>query len=329
MDLKSEILRVLKDSSGEFVSGQELSEKLGVSRTSIWKHINQLKEEGYGIESISRKGYKLKSAPDKLNSEEIGPFLSTERIGRQIIYLESVDSTNEEIKRRAYKSEEGLLVISEEQIVGKGRLGRSWNSKKGRGIYMSMLLKPDINPQDAPKITQIAAAAVVKGLKEAGVDAKIKWPNDIILNQKKVAGILTEMTGELMKVEYITLGIGINVNSEVEDFPEDIAQKASSLKIEEKRHFERKKIVSGIVNNFEKLYTDFLEKGSISVSVEICKANSILLGKEIRVISRKGEALRKAVDINEDGELVVEDEAGNRETVFSGEVSVRGIHGYI
>lgn len=327
--MKSEILRFLKNAEGEFVSGQELSESLGVSRTSIWKHINQLKEEGYEIESISRKGYKLKSAPDKLDREEIGPLLSTEFIGREIVYLDTVDSTNEEIKRRADRSREGLVVISEEQSVGKGRLGRNWTSRKGAGIYMSILLKPDIYPQDAPKITQVAAAAVVKGLKESGVDAKIKWPNDIILKEKKVAGILTEMTGELMRVEYITLGIGINVNNGIEDFPEEIANKASSLKLEEKKEFERKKIASAVLNNFEKLYSDFLERGSISVSIEICKANSILLGKEVRVISRKSEILRKAVDINEDGELVVEDGDGNQESVFSGEVSIRGIHGYV
>lgn len=327
--MKSEVLRFLKESKGEFVSGQELSESLGVSRTSIWKHINQLKEEGYEIESVSRKGYMLKSAPDKLDREEIGPLLSTEFIGREIVYLDTVDSTNEEIKRRADKSGEGLVVISEEQSGGKGRLGRVWNSKRGSGIYMSMLLKPDIHPQDAPKITQVAAAAVVKALKDLSVDAKIKWPNDIMLKEKKVAGILTEMTGELMRVEYITLGIGINVNNGLEDFPEEIANKASSLKIEEKRSFERKIIVSAVLNNFEKLYSDFLERGSISVSIEICKMNSILLGKDVRIISRKNEIMRKAVDINEDGELVVEDQDGNREAVFSGEVSVRGIHGYV
>lgn len=329
MGLKTEILRVLKESKGVFISGQELSDSLGVSRTSIWKHIKQLKQEGYEIESVSRKGYKLQSSPDKLDSEEIGPFLKTKFIGNDILYLETVDSTNEEIKRRASTNAEGLVVISEEQCGGKGRLGRPWSSKKGSGIYMSLLLKPDIDPQEATKITQIAAAATVKGLEESGVSAKIKWPNDIILNQKKIAGILTEMTGELMRIDYIVLGIGINVNNESEDFPEEIRDKASSIKIEEKRAFERKKIVADILNNFEKLYLDFLEKGNVDISIAICRAKSVLLGKDVRILSKGKESIRKAVDISDSGELIVEDKHGKREFIFSGEVSVRGIDGYV
>lgn len=327
--LKSQILRVLKESEGSFISGQELSDSLGVSRTAVWKHIKQLKEEGYEIESVSRKGYRLESSPDRLTEGEVAPFLKTDFIGRHIVYLETVDSTNEEIKRIASKSDEGLVVISEEQTSGKGRLGRVWSSKKGKGVYMSILLKPDIEPQEASQITQIIAAAAVKGLGEHGVESKIKWPNDIILNQKKIAGILTEMSGELMQIEYIAVGIGINVNNEREEFPEEIAHKASSIKIEKGEQLDRKEVVASILNNFEKLYGDFLEKGNIGISIEICKRHSVLLGKEVRIISKREEKIRTAVDINEFGELIVEDKAGRRETVFSGEVSVRGINGYI
>lgn len=327
--LKSQILRVLKESEGSFISGQELSDSLGVSRTAVWKHIKQLKEEGYEIESVSRKGYRLESSPDRLTEGEVAPFLKTDFIGRHIVYLETVDSTNEEIKRIASKSDEGLVVISEEQTSGKGRLGRVWSSKKGKGVYMSILLKPDIEPQEASQITQIIAAAAVKGLGEHGVESKIKWPNDIILNQKKIAGILTEMSGELMQIDYIAVGIGINVNNEREEFPEEIAHKASSIKIEKGEQLDRKEVVASILNNFEKLYGDFLEKGNIGISIEICKRHSVLLGKEVRIISKREEKIRTAVDINEFGELIVEDKAGRRETVFSGEVSVRGINGYI
>lgn len=327
--LKKDILKVLRENKGDFVSGQDLSESLGVSRTSVWKHINQLREEGYEIESITRRGYRLRDVPDSLTEEEIRPYLKTNFIGRKIIHYDTLGSTNEELKQIATREDEGLVVTGEEQTLGKGRLGRSWTSSKGKGVYMSLLLKPDIYPQDATKITQIIAASTILALRGLGLEAQIKWPNDIIVNYKKVAGILTEMSGELMKVDHIIVGVGINVNNGEEDFSEELKEKASSISLETGKLLNRANLLAEILNNFEKLYGDFLESKDIEASIKICRENSILLGRDVRIIAKGNEKIRRAVDIGSSGELIVEDKDGNRESIVSGEVSVRGLKGYI
>lgn len=327
--MKKDILKVLRKNRGNFISGQDLSDSLGVSRTSVWKHINQLREEGYKVESVTRRGYRLMEVPDSLTEEEVRPYLKTNLIGNKIIHYDTVESTNEELKRIASKEAEGIVVTSEEQTLGKGRLGRGWTSSKGKGVYMSILLKPDIYPQDATKITQIIAASVILALKELKIEAKVKWPNDIIVNSKKVAGILTEMSGELMRVDHIIVGVGINVNNSEEDFPEGIREKASSIGLEAEGIFNRARVMAGVLNNFERLYRSFLESKEIDGVIEVCRENSVLLGREVRIISRGSERIRKAVDIGVGGELIVEDKEGNREVVVSGEISVRGINGYV
>lgn len=327
--MKKDILKALRKNRGDFISGQDLSDSLGVSRTSIWKQVNQLREEGYKVESVTRKGYRLLGVPDSLTEEEVRPYLNTGLIGCKIIHHHTLDSTNEQLKKIASEEVEGTVVVSEEQTGGKGRLGRTWTSSKGKGIYMSILLKPEIHPQDASKITQIIAASVVLALKGLNIDAKIKWPNDIIVNSKKVAGVLTEMSGELMRVDHIIVGTGININNDQGDFPEKIREKASSLMLEMGESFNRARVMAEVLNNFELLYMNFLESKEITESLEVCRENSILLGKEVRIITKGVERVRRAVELGLGGELIVEDEDGNRETIVSGEVSVRALHGYI
>ncbi|NFA62011.1 biotin--[acetyl-CoA-carboxylase] ligase [Clostridium sporogenes] len=327
--MKEAIINILKNSSHTFISGQYISNKLGVSRTAIWKYINGLKKEGYNIESSSKKGYKLISCPDILTFEEIVTSLKTKFLGQNIIHFDSINSTNDKAKKIALSENDGTIIISEEQTIGKGRLGRSWSSHKFKGIYMSIILKPDINTMDVPKITQVAAAAVVTALLNNNIEAYIKWPNDIIVNNKKVCGILTEMSGEINKVNYVVVGIGINVNSEKEDIPKDLLEKATSLKIEEKKDFKRNILVADILNNFEKLYTELIEYNNIDTSIEICKKNSILIGKEVKIINRNREKFGKAVGLNSNGELLVQFENGEANPLISGEISVRGLNGYI
>jgi len=328
--LKDEILRLLKENTEGFISGQEISERFGVSRTSIWKYINQLKLEGYEIESVSKRGYKLIKCPDLLTYEEIQEELHTEFIGRKIIHLNSIDSTNSKAKDIALELEEdGVVIIAEEQTRGKGRLGRNFISPREKGIWMSIILKPDINPLKVSLVTQIAAAAINKAFREMKIETFIKWPNDILLNRKKICGILTEMNAELTKVNFIVIGIGINANLDEDDFSEEIRETATSIKIEIDKKISRKKVVGKILNNFEPLYKDFIEEDNIEEAMKICRENSILIGNEVRVI-RKDESIKAhVIDINKNGELVVEYETGQVENLISGEISIRGLKSYV
>lgn len=327
--MKEAIINILKNSSHTFISGQYISDKLGVTRTAIWKYINQLKKEGYNIESASKKGYKLISAPDLLTFEEVSSTLNTNFIGKQILHFDSITSTNDKAKKIASKENDGTVIISEEQTGGRGRLGRPWTSPKYKGVWMSIILKPEIDTMDVPKITQIAAASVVTTLLDMNIKAYIKWPNDIIINDKKVCGILTEMSGEINKVNYVVVGIGLNVNSSIEDFDKELLSKATSLKIEENREFKRNILVANILNNFEKLYEELIEYNNIDTSIKICKKNSILIGREIKIINRNRESFGKAIDLNSNGELLIQTKDGEIKPLISGEISVRGLNGYI
>ncbi|QGU96686.1 biotin--[acetyl-CoA-carboxylase] ligase [Clostridium bovifaecis] len=328
--MKEEIISLLKENENSFISGEKISSSLGVTRAAIWKHIKAIREDGYEIESVSRKGYRLISSPDLLSLEEIKPSLTTKLIGKDIKYLDSIDSTNNEAKRLASEgTPEGTIVISEEQISGRGRLGRNWVSLKYKGIWMSIILRPDIEPMYVPEITQIAAAAVCKVTRELGIETYIKWSNDIILNYKKVCGILTEMSGEINKVNYVVVGIGMNVNIEEDEFPEEVKSTATSLKIEQGVSIRRKELVAKILNKFEELYEEFITENSIKTSIEICRRYSILIGKNIRIINRGNETIAEAIGLSDEGKLIVRYENGKVEEIISGEVSVRGLHGYV
>jgi len=328
--LKKEILKLLKRNRNVFISGENISESFGVSRTAVWKCINQLKEEGYEIESISKRGYRLLSCPDKLTYEEIEDGLKTEELGRNIVYFNSLESTNIEAKKLAVSSAtHGTVVISEEQTGGKGRRGKSFISPKGKGIWMSIIMKPNIEPMKVSLLTQIAAAAVNLALSDMGIESLIKWPNDIIINNKKVCGILTEMSCELTMVNFVILGIGINVNVESDDFDEETSKVATSLKLEMGMKIDRKVLVANILNNIEVLYKNYVENEDIEKPISICREKSILIGKEIRVI-KKGLAIKaRALEIKQDGSLVVQYEDEKREALISGEVSIRGLESYI
>lgn len=326
--LKNKILKILKDSE-DFISGEEISKEFHMTRAAIWKYINMLKEDGYVIESIPRKGYKIISYPDILTYEEVEEYLDTDFIGRNIYYFDSINSTNKKAKEIAFEEKEGTVLVAEEQVEGKGRLGRNWVSPKGKGIWMSIILKPKVDPLKVAKLTLLGAAAVHKALDNMNIKSQIKWPNDILIDGKKVCGILTEMSAELNMINYVIMGIGINVNLDDEDIPEDLKDKATSIKIVKGKEINRKMLFANILNELEKLYIDFRDKDTITRAIDICKENSILIGKEVKLI--RGEEIRfgKALDINEEGELVVQFEYGAVENIYSGEVSVRGLEGYI
>lgn len=326
--MKTKIIRLLKNSDG-FLSGENISDEFGVSRSAIWKNMNTLKEEGYKIESVPRKGYRLISSPDILTLEEVEEYMNTNFIGRNIHYFNSLSSTNTKAKEIAIQAKEGTIIVAEEQIRGKGRLGRSWTSPKGKGIWMSIILKPKVDPAKVAKITLIGAAAVNQGLKDIGIKSYIKWPNDIIIDGKKVCGILTEMSCELNMINYVIMGIGINVNLGREDFDDELIDKATSLKEVVGEEIDRKKLLAYVLNHFEELYIPFKESGDISKTIQVCRRESILIGKEVRIINGDTEKSGKVLGIDNEGQLIVEHGDGSIEELFSGEVSIRGMEGYL
>ncbi|NLL82533.1 MAG: biotin--[acetyl-CoA-carboxylase] ligase [Tissierellia bacterium] len=326
--MKKKILELLRESEG-FISGEKISEEFGVTRAAIWKNINSLKEDGYEIESISRKGYRLLSSPDILSYEEIKSYLSTQFTGRKIYYYDTIKSTNKMAKEIAHNEEEGVVIVAEEQLEGRGRLGRTWESPKKKGIYFSIILKPQVHPMKVSKLTLVGAAAVNLALEEMGVTSNIKWPNDILIKGKKVCGILTEMSSELNMINYVVMGIGINVNLDRNEIPEDLQDKATSLKIESKDEINRKKLMALILNKFEKFYLPFKEDGEILQAIEVCRKNSAVIGNEVQILNGSTKKLGRALDINDAGELVVEFTDGKIQSILSGEISIRGINGYI
>lgn len=326
--MKKKILHILKNHNGEYISGERLSEELGITRAGIWKHMKSLKEAGYEIESVSNRGYRLIGCPDIISKEEVLPYLKTKYIGRSYLHFDSVDSTNTQCKREcAQNIVDGMVVTSEEQTKGRGRLGREWTSPKSTGVWVSVVLTPDISPVLAPKTTIIGAAAVYSALKAMGIDVGIKWPNDIVIHGKKICGILTEMNAEVDRINYVIVGIGINVN--MEEFPEELREKATSLKLQTGEKVNRKELVAKVLNYIEYYYDLFKRTGSIKEVINICRNASVLLGKEVRVISGGKETVCTAIDIDDDGELVVKYEDGSIHKVLSGEVSVRGLYGYV
>ncbi|MFZ5354807.1 MAG: biotin--[acetyl-CoA-carboxylase] ligase [Bacillota bacterium] len=328
--MKEKILSLLKENTGTFVSGEELSNMFSVSRTAVWKAINQLKSMGYEIESQTKRGYRLIESPDYLSAAEIDPLLTTSVIGKHIMYFDSLDSTNNYAKKLAGEDfEEGTVVIAEMQTAGRGRLGRSWISPRGKGIWMTIMLKPDINPLYAQRVTLVAACAVNDAIKEiSGIASGIKWPNDIVANGKKLCGILTEMGAEVDAINYLIVGIGINANLDDDDIPAELAGAATSIKIETGKSMVRKEVVAAILNRFEKYYTGFSRSGSLEDIVDIYKSNLLLLGKQVRAVYKHEEITGEAVDINDAGQLLLRLPDGTIREITSGEVSVRGIYGY-
>lgn len=325
--MKNKVLEFLKKSN-DYISGEDISKELNVSRTSIWKNIKKLKDEGYNIESSSKKGYKLIESPDILTQGEISPLLKTYYIGKEIFYYDEVGSTNDEIRiLESNGAKEGIVVISELQNRGKGRLQREWVMSRGEAIAMSILIKPEIPPFMAPGITQVIALSVVKGLNlSTDLNFSIKWPNDIILNSKKVCGILTEMDGEIDNLNYIIIGIGINVNQS--SIEKELSHKATSLKIEGGKHIERKIIVSNILNEFEVNYEIFKNQG-ITPFLDALKKYSALIGKKVIISNPFKTFSGKVVDIDPEGYLVVEDEDGNLQSIVGGDISIRGENSYL
>lgn len=325
--MKTEILTMLKQADG-YVSGQEICDHFGVSRTAVWKVMNSLKEEGYEIESVPKRGYRLMNQPDVLSKNEIESRVHTQWAGRQVYYFDETDSTNNDVRKlMAEGAGHGILAVADKQTAGKGRRGRTWISPAGANIFMSIGLKPELSPDKASMLTLVMALAICDTIHEVtGLDSRIKWPNDIVVNGKKVCGMLTEMEAELDCIHSVVIGIGINVNQQ--EMPEEIRETATSLFLESGEKIIRAHIIEKAMEYFEDYYAQFMEKGDLSLLKEAYNARLVNMDAGVRVLDPRGEYEGIAKGINTEGELLVE-RNGETVRVYAGEVSVRGVYGYV
>ena len=325
---KTKILKILRNTDG-YLSGQELCEQLGISRTAVWKYMKQLKEEGYEIQSVQNKGYCLMEVPDVLGESEIKSRMETQWVGQRVYFYEEIDSTNTQAKRLAEEdAPSGTLVVSDCQVKGKGRRGRVWTSPKGEAIYMTILLRPQIRPDRASMVTLVMGLSVVQAIRNVlGLETSIKWPNDVVLNRKKLVGILTEMSAQMDYIEYLVIGTGINAN--MTEFSEELEDKATSLRMEMGRPVNRAALIAESMKCFEKNYEIFEKTQDLSGLMEDYQAVLANLNQPVRVLEPGHEYSGIARGINEKGELLVEREDGTVTAVYSGEVSVRGLYSYV
>ncbi|MBU4227910.1 biotin--[acetyl-CoA-carboxylase] ligase [bacterium] len=315
------ILKFLREK--EYISGEVLAQKLGISRVAVWKQIQRLKDMGYEIIADQNLGYCLISRPDLLIPQEVQRRLFTKYIGKEVYYFPELKSTNiiakEKALHRAEGINEGTLIIAERQSAGKGRLGREWFSPAG-GIWLSIILYPQLPPSYIPRITLMTAVAVVKAIKMCvQIEPQIKWPNDILINEKKVCGILTEMSAELDIINWVVVGIGINVNIDHRKFPEDIQENTISLKEVLGKEVLRVKMVQIFLQEFEKYY-ESLKRREFSSILKEWKLYSHTLGRKIRVDMGERIVTGEAVNINEEGALILKKENGELVEIISGTI---------
>lgn len=313
----------------DYVSGQEIADTLGISRNAVWKSVEKIRKEGYDVEAVTGRGYRIVDSDSAFGENSIKNALKTKWLGKPTVFFDEIDSTNDEVKRRADKgAAEGLLVVADSQTKGKGRRGRQWQTPHGSNIAMSFLLKPKFNPDTAPMLTLIMAMASAEGISAVtGIETGIKWPNDIVINGKKAVGILTEMTAEPDYIHDVIIGTGINVNTK--EFPEEIRNTATSLFLETGKSWSRSQITAAVMNSFEKFYERFLPSGDLADLSDDYNSICVNSGKRVCVLDPKGSYEACADGINRRGELIVRKDDGETVNVYAGEVSVRGIYGYV
>lgn len=327
MSTREKIIDMLQSGNG-YISGQEMCDGLKLSRTAVWKHIKALKYEGYEIDSVNNRGYKLVSSPDIIDEKHVREHLHTKWLAKDVIYLPETDSSNIQAKRIGENGgKNGTVVVTDRQTAGRGRRGKEWISPAGN-CYFSMLLYPDVRVDRASMITLISAMAVAKTVKEiSGLCAMIKWPNDVVVNGKKICGILTESSTDLEYIQYVVVGIGINCNQK--EFDSEIKNMATSILLESGNVVKRAGFLARFFGCFEEYYEIFLETEDLSKLSEEYNELLINRGRDVKIVERGGERVLKAIGINDKGALVVENASGEQESIVSGEVSVRGLYGYV
>ncbi len=319
--LDDEILQILRKSPNTFFSGEEISHRLKVSRTAVWKRIARLRVMGYAIEASTRLGYRLIQSPDLLIPLEVEPLLKTQWMGKTLHHFQTLDSTNSKAYELAFHgAEEGEVVITESQTKGRGRLERSWYSPPFLNLYLSVILRPKIPPQQASLLTLLAAIATADAIKQvSGLSPLIKWPNDVLLRDRKVAGLLNEIHSEMDRIHFVILGIGVNLNMEEKDFPKEIQATATSLRMEIGRPISRKEFLQSLLSELEAWYTIFIKQGG-QIILNAWRERAQIKGREVRVSSFGETLLGRAVDIDSDGALILETENGSQRRVLAGDL---------
>jgi BirA family biotin operon repressor/biotin-[acetyl-CoA-carboxylase] ligase len=314
--MQDKIIAFLK-SSRQCVSGEEISRDLGISRQALWRHVQELRDAGYDIVSVPHLGYRIISCPDRLYPFEISHGLSTKIIGRRIHYFDKVSSTMDAAMQLGFENAaEGTVVVSESQTKARGRLGRSWSSPKYKGLYLSLILRPEILPSEAPVLTLMTAVGICEAVKlETGLDPRIKWPNDIILGNKKLCGILTELDAEIDAVRFVVIGIGINVNNN----RDELVDRAISLKALKGEQINRLELLKSVLRRTEENYVFFKKNGPADI-LEKWKALSLTLGRKVRLICHNRHFEGEAIDIDSDGGLLVRRDSGLVEKFMAGDV---------
>nr|WP_207789037.1 biotin--[acetyl-CoA-carboxylase] ligase [Neobacillus terrae] len=320
-ELRKKLLDAFTNAGDSYLSGQAVAELLGCSRTAVWKHIEELRKEGFQLEAVRRKGYRILHTPDRMTEDEIRLGLKTSFIGRNIDYQESTGST-QKIAHQLSNDDapEGTVVVAEEQVSGRGRMDRKWHSPKYTGIWMSIILRPNILPARAPQLTLLAAVAVVQAMEEVtGLVPEIKWPNDILINGRKVTGILTELQAEADRINSVIIGIGINVNQE--SFPEEIEQTATSLLIEKGEAVSRTELIKSVFAHLEKLYSIYLENGFLPIKL-LWESYAVSIGKTLKARTLTSVIEGRALGITDDGVLKIEDKDGVIHQVYSADIEL-------
>lgn len=304
-----------------FISGEVLSQRLKVSRTAIWKHIEELRKDGYMIDAVRKQGYRILSVPTKLSESTIVPYLETKWVGSSVKVIDEVDSTQRIAHQLAREgAPSGTLVVADHQTGGKGRMGRKWHSPAGTGVWMSLILRPDIPLSATPQLTLLTSVAVLKGIyKACSIEAGIKWPNDLLIGKKKLAGILTELSAETDRINYVIIGIGINVNQSEIDYPEELRDIATSLRLEKGTAVQRNELIVHILKEWEDLYHIYLDHGFSPVKT-LWEANAISIGQPIIARTLQGSFQGMAKGITEEGVLLLEDEAGTIHKIYSADI---------
>ncbi|MBI4313678.1 MAG: biotin--[acetyl-CoA-carboxylase] ligase [Candidatus Omnitrophica bacterium] len=317
--MEDRLLGVLRSNRGEYVSGEELCKSSGVSRAAIWKQIEKLREEGYRILAQPHLGYRLVSIPDRLIPEELQWQLPAKIVGRKIYSYAATDSTMDVAHQLVDAGEaEGSVVFAEAQRRGRGRLGRTWVSAAGRGISMSVIFRPAMELSQAPLFTLMAAAAIVQAIRDSvGIEPQIKWPNDILIRDKKVAGILTEMKAELNQVHAVVIGIGLNVNTPRHLLP----RLATSLSLEQGRPCDRLQVARALMIALDEFYAR-VKRGDARSIFKAWRSHSMTLGRRVRVACQDRHVDGEAVDLSPQGALVIRTDEGRMEQVTAGEVLI-------
>jgi BirA family transcriptional regulator, biotin operon repressor / biotin---[acetyl-CoA-carboxylase] ligase len=315
------VLTFLAEAGDEYVSGEAISDKLGLTRTAVWKHVNALRALGYRIDAMPSRGYRLAEVPDRLTALELKPLLNTHDLGQVLHAYDELGSTNDRAKELAEGGAlHGEVVIAETQTAGRGRRGRTWVSPPRKNVYLSVILRPELPPARAPELTLVASLAVCDALRQAGVDASIKWPNDVLVGGRKIAGILTELAAEPDRVHWVVIGLGVNVNARREDFPEELRDEATSLLIERGEPSPRALFAAACLTGLEAWVDAHAEEGFAPIRAA-WRERSSTLGREVVVRADGREIAGIAEDIDEQGALLVRTAAG-LERILAGDVQL-------